>query len=174
MSFTKLSLTLALLTVTACSKSEPAMSDSAAITPGNMSATPAAGGSMAGGSMAGGSMAGGAMAGGGMAMGDAHSDSVAAYAQTHLDSLVAASPEGAVKMVPEYKQSITALLADCEQMMKKMKMTPPAKWNTAAGAVRADLAKMSGASASALHAMVPAHAERVKGILGMRHDMMKM
>ena len=107
-------------------------------------------------------------------MGDAHSDSVAARAQTHLDSFKAASPDAAVKMVPEYTQSVTALLADCERMMTKMKMTPPAKWNTAAGAVRADLAKMSSANASALHAMVPEHADRVKGILDMRHDMMKM
>ena len=119
-------------------------------------------------------MAGGSMAMGSMAMGTAHSDSVTARAQAQLVAFKAAAPDAAVKMVPEYTQSITALLADCEQMMKQMKMAPPAKWTTAAGAVRAGLAKMSGANASALHAMVPAHAERVDGILGMRHDMMKM
>ena len=77
-------------------------------------------------------------------------------------------------MVPAHAEAVNALIADCEQMMQQMKMTPPAKWNTAVAAVRADLAKMSSASAGALHAMVPAHVDRVKGILDMRHDMMKM
>lgn len=107
-------------------------------------------------------------------MGNAHSDSLAAHAQSQLDALKGASPDAAVKMVPEYKESITALLADCERMMTQMKMTPPAKWNTASGAVRADLVTMSSANANALHAMMPRHAERVKAILDMRHAMMKM
>lgn len=159
MSMMKLSALLAVVVVAACSKSEPARTDTTAMTPAMAPATPAAMGSMSG---------------DGMAMNRAHSDSVAAHAQMHLDSLRAASATNAVKRVPEYKQAVTALLADCEQMMKQMKMTPPAKWNTASAAVRADLAKMSSASASALHAMIPAHAERVKGILDMRRDMMKM
>ena len=116
----------------------------------------------------------GSMSGDGMAMSGSHSDSIAMRAQTDLDALRAASADDAVKMVPAHADAVNALIADCEQMMKSQKMTPPAKWNTAVAAVRADLAKMSTANASALHAMVPAHADRVKGILDMRHDMMKM
>lgn len=151
----KLTAVLVLFAVAACSKSEPAKTDTAAMMP----ATPAAMGSMSD---------------KGMAMSGTHTDSVAAHAQTDLDALRAASADEAVKLVPAHVQAVNALIADCEQMMKQMKMTPPAKWNTAVAAVRADLAKMSTASASALHAMVPAHADRVKGILDMRHDMIKM
>lgn len=159
MSIMKLSALLAVVAVAACSKTEPARTDTAAMTPAMAPATPVAMGSMSG---------------DGMAMNRAHSDSIAAHAQTRLDSLRAASPDAAVKMVPEYTQAVNALLADCERMMKQMKMTPPAKWTTASAAVRADLVKMSTANASALHAIVTAHADRARGILDMRHDMMKM
>ena len=156
MSLTKLSAALALVAVAACSKTETPKADTAAM------AMPAA------------TTTAGAMSGNGMAMDNAMSDSIAAHAQMDLDSLVAASPAAAVKRVPEHKQAVEALLADCERMMKQMKMTPPAKWNTAVATIRADLAKMSTANATALHAMVPAHADHLKGILGMRKDMMKM
>ena len=155
MSAMKLSAALALFAVAACSKTESPKADTAGMAP----ATPASMGSMSG---------------TGMAMGGSHTDSVAARAQTDLDALRAASADDAVKLVPSHTQAVNALIADCEQMMKQMKMTAPAKWHTAVAAVRADLAKMSTANASALHAMVPAHADRVKGILDMRHDMMKM
>jgi hypothetical protein len=169
----RMSVAFVLVVAAACSKSDSAPSDSARMASDSMASASAAGNStMAGGAMAGGAMAGGAMAGG-SAM-TAHSDSIAAHAQMHLDSLTAATPEAAVKRVPEYKQAVMALLEDCEKMMKDQKMTPPDKWNTAAAAVRADLTAMGSAKASALHAMIPAHADRVKGILGMRKDMMKM
>ena len=155
MSIMKLSALLAVVAGAACSKTEPARIDTAAMVP----ATPAAMGSMSG---------------DGMAMNRAHSDSIAARAQTDLDALRAASADDAVKLVPSHTQAVNALIADCEQMMQQMKMTAPAKWHTTVAAVRADLAKMSTANASALRAMVPAHADRVKGILDMRHDMMKM
>lgn len=155
MSATKLSAVLALFAVAACGKTESAKMDTAAMAP----ATPAAMGSMAGDKMA---------------MGDSHSDSIASQAQTDLDGLRAASADDAVKMVPAHARAVNALIADCEQMMKRQKMTPPAKWNAAVAAVRTDLKKMSTANASALHAMVPAHADRVKAILDMRHEMMKM
>lgn len=155
----KLSAALALLVAVACSKAEPAKTDSSA-------AMASPGGAMSG------DMKGGMK--GGMAMGGMHSDSVAARAQADLSALRAASADEALKLVPAHKAAVEALLADCEQMMKQMKMTPPAKWTDAMAAIRADLAKMSTANAAALHAMVPEHADRVNGMLGMRHDMMKM
>lgn len=158
MSAMKLSAALALFAVAACSKTETPKADTTAMAP----ATPGAMGTM------------GTMAGDGMAMGGPHSDSIAARAQTDLNALRAAKADDAVRMVPAHAQAVNALIADCEQMMTKMKMTPPAKWHTAVAAIRADLAKMTSANAGALHAMVPAHADRVKAILDMRHDMMKM
>ena len=156
MSISKYATVLVLFAVAACSKQETPKADTSAM------AMPAP------------TTTSGAMAGNGMAMDNAKSDSIAAHAQMHLDSLTAATPEAAVKRVPEHSQAVEALLADCERMMKQMKMTPPAKWNSAVTTIRADLKGMRTANASALHAMLPAHADHLKGILGMRKDMMKM
>ncbi|GAC1477709.1 MAG: hypothetical protein NVS1B4_20760 [Gemmatimonadaceae bacterium] len=113
-------------------------------------------------------------AGGAMAMGAVHSDSIAIRAEADLAALRAASPDSAVKLVAAHRQVVEALVADCEQMMRQMKMTPPAKWNRTVEALRQDLTQMRTASASALRPMLPAHAERVKALLDMRRDMMKM
>lgn len=157
MSYTTLPIALALLALAACSRTETPRADTTAM------AMPAATTTTTG-----------AMSGSGMAMDNAKSDSIAAHAQMHLDSLVAASPEAAVKRVPAHAQAVEALLADCERMMKQMKMTPPAKWNAAVANIRADLTGMRTANATALHAMMPAHADHLKGVLDMRKDMMKM
>ncbi|MBA2688141.1 MAG: hypothetical protein H0U64_08565 [Gemmatimonadaceae bacterium] len=77
-------------------------------------------------------------------------------------------------MLPAHTSAVEALLADCEQMMREMKMTPPAKWNKATAEIRSDLTRMGGMSPSQLKAFIPEHRTRVEGILGMRHDMMKM
>ena len=156
MSISTLATVLALFAVAACSKQEAPKADTMSMAMPAATTTP------------------GAISGNGMAMDNAKSDSIAAHAQVHLDSLVAATPDAAVKRVPAHSQAVEALLADCERMMKQMKMTPPAKWNTAVATIRADLKGMRTASATALHAMLPAHADHLKGILDMRKDMMKM
>ena len=165
---------LVLMFVTAaCGRATPAHSDTAAM---GMSASQQDSGMMGSsmkGGMEGSSMKGG-MAGEMPAMGGMHSDSVAARAQADLAALKAASPEAAVKLVPAHQAAVEALIADCEHMMGQMKMTPPAKWKNAVADLRKDLAQMRTASATALHAMLPAHSERVSGMLSMRHDMMKM
>lgn len=153
-----------ILVTAACGRAKPAHSDSAAM---GMSA-PQQDSGMMGSSMKGG------MAGEMPAMGGMHSDSVAARAQADLAALKAASPDAAVKLVPAHQAAVEALIADCEHMMGQMKMTPPAKWKNAVADLRKDLAQMRTASATALHAMLPAHSERVSGMLSMRHDMMKM
>ena len=156
MSVTKLATVLALFAAAACSKQDAPKADTTAMAMPAATTTP------------------GAMSGSGMAMDNAKSDSIAAHARAQLDSLVAATPEAAVKRVPEHSQAVESLLADCERMMKQMKMTPPAKWNSVVATIRADLKGMRGANATALHAMIPAHADHLKGVLDMRKDMMKM
>lgn len=164
---------LMLIVLTACGRTQPAHSDTTAM---GMSASQQGSGMMESsmkGGMTGSSMKGG-MANEMPAMGGMHSDSVAARAQADLAALTAASPDAAVKLVPAHQAAVEALIADCEQMMGGMKMTPPAKWKTAVADLRKDLAQMRPASATALHAMLPAHSKRVSGMLSMRHDMMKM
>ena len=77
-------------------------------------------------------------------------------------------------LVATHRQTVEALIANCEMMMKQMKMNPPRKWTNAVAQLHQDLRQMTTANAAALHAMWPDHRLRVQGMLDMRHDMMKM
>lgn len=112
--------------------------------------------------------------GGGMAMGGMHADTVVARVQRDLAAMDAASGDAIVPLVPAHRQTVEALIDDCEMMMKQMKMTPPSKWHDAVAALRKDLGTMATANAASLHAMWPQHKQRVQAMLDMRHDMMKM
>ena len=107
-------------------------------------------------------------------MGGMHTDSVAARVQGDLTAMNAASGEAIVPLVAAHRQTVEALIADCEMMMKQMKMDPPRKWTNAVASLHEDLSRMTTANAAALHAMWPDHRLRVQGMLDMRHDMMKM
>ncbi len=103
-----------------------------------------------------------------------HSDTVAVRATADIEEFASAPADRVKSMLPAHTSAVEALLADCEQMMREMKMTPPAKWNKATAEIRSDLTRMGGMSPSQLKAFIPEHRTRVEGILGMRHDMMKM
>ena len=152
---------LSLVILAAACSSKDASKDTAAMA---MTPAPSAGGAMMAGDSA------GKMAG----MGGMHTDSVAARVQGDLTAMNAASGETIVPLVAAHRQTVEALIADCEMMMKQQKMNPPQKWTKAVAALHADLSHMTTANAAALHAMWPAHSQRVQGMLDMRHDMMKM
>lgn len=101
-------------------------------------------------------------------------DSIVPRVQAHLQRLAAASPDSVKALVSEDQRVVTALIADCEQMMRDMKMTPPGKWNDAVRDLRHDLDRMPGMTAAQLSAAMPGHRQRIEGMLSMRHDMMKM
>ncbi len=166
MSTIRNSAMLLMFSAAACGRGDSARSDSAG---GMMAAQTASG-------MAGDKMNGGAMSDTGAmgAMGAMHSDSVAMRAEADLAAFQAVSPDNAVRLVGVHRAAVEALIADCERMMRQMKMTAPAKWNQAIADLRQDLTRMETANAAALHAMMPAHRERVSALLAMRHDMMKM
>ncbi len=152
---------LSLVIFAAACSSKDAAKDTAA-----MAMTPAA---SAGGAMMAGDSAG-KMAG----MGGMHTDTVVARVQGDLTAMNAASGEAIVPLVAAHRQTVEALIADCEMMMKQMKMNPPGKWTNAVASLRGDLSKMTTANAVSLHAMWPDHRQKVQGMLDMRHDMMKM
>ena len=153
-------LSLVLL-VGACATKDKVAADTAAMAPAPAAA---AGGAMATSDSA------GKMAG----MGGMKADTVVTRVQGDLSGMDAAAGEAIVPLVAAHKQTVEALVADCEMMMKKMKMAAPQKWTKAVAALHADLGKMTTANAAALHAMWPDHKQRVQGMLDMRHDMMKM
>jgi len=103
-----------------------------------------------------------------------HSDTVALSASADLEQFASAPADRVKSLLPAHTSAVEALLADCEQMMRQMKMTPPAKWNRATAEIRSDLTRMGGMSPSQIKVFVPEHRAHVEGILGMRRDMMKM
>ena len=103
-----------------------------------------------------------------------HSDTVAMSAGADIEQFASASADRVKTLLPAHKRAVEDLLADCERMMREMKMTPPAKWDKATTEIRSDLTRMEGMSPSQLKAFVPDHRAHVEGILGMRRDMMKM
>ena len=104
----------------------------------------------------------------------AHSDTVALRASAGTKQFASAQADRVKSLLPAHTSAVEALLADCERMMRQMKMTPPAKWDRATAEIRSDLTRMEGMSPSQLKVFVPEHRAHVEGILGMRRDMMKM
>ncbi len=103
-----------------------------------------------------------------------HQDSIVPRMQAHLQRLATASPDSLKALVSEDQRVVTALIADCEKMMRDTKMTPPGKWNDAVRDLRQDLDRMPAMTAAQLSAAMPGHRQRIEGMLSMRHDMMKM
>lgn len=103
-----------------------------------------------------------------------HSDTVADRASADLEQFASASDAQIKALLPAHTRAVEELVADCEKMMRMMKITPPAKWTKANSEIRSDLSRMKGMSASQIKAFVPEHRDHVQGILDMRQDMMKM
>ena len=165
MSLRHLAVSLLLLCA-ACGSSERATTDTAS--PGAAaSASPARGDTAMRPDSAGG-MAG--MSG----MAGAHADTVVDRVRNDLAAMDAAPGDSITRLVPAHRQAVEGLIADCEMMMRQMKMDPPRKWRNAVADLRADLGKLATANATAVRALWPAHKQRVEEMLAMRHDMMKM
>lgn len=103
-----------------------------------------------------------------------HSDTVAMSAAADIEQFASAPADRVKSLLPAHTSAVEVLLADCEQMMQQMKMTPPAKWTKATAETRSDLTRMTGMNSSQLKTFMPEHRAHVEGILSMRRDMMKM
>jgi len=115
-----------------------------------------------------------AMPAGAQGMSGMHQDTLVPKVQAHLQRLQTANADSLRALVPDDRQVVTALIADCEQMMRQMKMEPPRKWRDAVQALRTDLDRMTKMSGAQLAQAMPAHRKRIEGMLAMRHDMMRM
>ncbi len=112
-----------------------------------------------------------AMAGG---MSGMHEDTLAARVQAHVQRLSTNNPDSLKALVPADRDVVNSLIADCEKMMREMKMTPPRKWNSAVADLRADLGRLPTLSGAALQTAMADHRKRIEDMLSMRRDMMKM
>ena len=110
----------------------------------------------------------------GQAMGGMHQDTLAARVEAHLGRLASSDPDSLRALVPVDREVVTTLIADCERMMRQMKMDPPRKWRNAVRDLRRDLDRMDSLSGAQLQQAIPEHKKRVEGMLAMRHDMMRM
>lgn len=103
-----------------------------------------------------------------------HQDTLATQVETHVQLLASANGDSLKALVPADQRVVTNLIADCEMMMRQMKIDPPRKWTNAVTDLRQDLAKMPAMSPSQLQAFMPEHRKRIEEMLSMRRDMMKM
>ena len=101
------------------------------------------------------------------------SDTLADRVENHVKRLESASGGDLKALVAEDKSISNELIADCEKMMRMEKMTPPRKWNTAVAQMRTDLRQMASANGGELDRLAKDHANHIRDMLGMRHDMMK-
>lgn len=108
------------------------------------------------------------------AMGGMHQDTLAPKVEAHLQRLSAAAPDSLRALVPVDRAVVTALIADCEQMMREMKMEPPPKWQRAVRDLRRDLDRMASMTGPQLQQAMRGHRQRIEAMLAMRRDMMKM
>ena len=115
-----------------------------------------------------------AMPAGGPGMSGMHQDTLAPKVEAHLQRLQTANPDSLRALVADDRRVVTALIADCEQMMREMKMEPPRKWRTAVQELRTDLDRMAKMTGAQLEQAMPEHRKRIEGMLAMRRDMMRM
>ncbi len=99
-------------------------------------------------------------------------DTIAAAVATHLTRLDAASADSLKALLPLHRQVVDALIADCEEMMRMEKMSPPRKWESTVADVRQDLARMAPMPAAEVKQAWPDHRQRIGDMLNMRRDMM--
>lgn len=103
-----------------------------------------------------------------------HQDTLASRVEAHLQRLSTSNPDSLKALVPVDREVVTTLIADCEKMMREMKMTPPRKWQTAVKDLREDLTRLATLSGTQLQSAIPPHRKRIEDMLSMRRDMMKM
>ncbi len=115
-----------------------------------------------------------AIPGGAQGMSGMHQDTLVPKVQAHLQRLQTANADSLRALVPDDRQVVTALIADCEQMMRQMKMEPPRKWRNAVQELRTDLDRMAKMTGAQLAQAMPEHRKRIEGMLAMRRDMMRM
>jgi len=101
-------------------------------------------------------------------------DTLGPKADALLQRLQSTNADSLRVLLVDDRQVVTGLIAECEQMMRQMKMDPPRKWLDLVKNLRADLDRMPGMTGPQLTQAMPEHRKRIADMLGMRRDMMRM
>lgn len=92
--------------------------------------------------------------------------------QAHLRMMDGASADSLQALMPTHRQLVSTMIAQFNTDMRGMGMTSDTAWNATVDALRQDLARMPGMSASELHQFMPAHGARLRRHMEAHRTMM--
>lgn len=92
--------------------------------------------------------------------------------RAHLRMMDGASADSLQALMPTHRQLVSNMMAQFTTDMRGMGMASDTAWNAIADALRQDLARMPGMSASELHQFMPAHGARVTRLVASHRTMM--
>ena len=94
--------------------------------------------------------------------------------RAHLDSLATMTPAQMSSAMAAHQDLASRMMDAMGADMRGMNMTPDSAWTALGDSLRRDLAVLSGLSGEALTARMQGHSDRMRRMLGMHEQMMKM
>ena len=94
--------------------------------------------------------------------------------QAHLDSMAAMRPEEMAAMMARYQDRASRMMDAMGADMRGMNMQPDSAWTVLADSLRQDMAELPSLSGGALKTRMEAHIARMRRLMAMHQEMMKM
>ena len=94
--------------------------------------------------------------------------------QAHVDSLAALRPEQLAAMMAGHQDMASRMMDAMGADMRGMNMTPDTAWTALSDSLRRDLADLPGLSGEQLGSRMEAHIQRMRRMMAMHKEMMKM
>lgn len=91
----------------------------------------------------------------------------------HMAAMKGANNAAMKSMLPDHKTMVDGMLSQMNDQMRSMKLTRTPAWSALSDSIRTDLTQMSGMSATALAAMMPAHEMRITHLAAMHEEAMR-
>jgi len=113
----------------------------------------------------------GHMDSGGMGMGNMN---MMSGMRAHMDSMMRMSPQQMQGMMAMHEQMMSRMMDGMGADMRNMKMAADPKWNALGDSVKQDLAELPSLNGQKLQSRMRAHGERVRRLMEMHKQMMKM
>ena len=98
---------------------------------------------------------------------------MASQMQAHMRMMPGAGGDSLKAMLPSHRQMAANMIAQFNQEMRGMNMTPDATWNAVVDSLRQDLRTMPEMGAAELERAMPAHHARLSRLMELHQGMMK-
>lgn len=92
--------------------------------------------------------------------------------QAHMRMMDGARPDSLQAMMPAHRQLVANMIAQFNRDMRDMNMPSDATWNSTVDSLQQDLTRMPEMNTSELQRLMPAHAARVRRLMGSHRTMM--